>query len=151
MTYKLYKNIDESNAGLTEKDANENGANITVSINEKYKERSNVYSNVDTFFHESFIHAENNAQDYLDNKKFDYSNLGLTDKQRAEVLNRPGQYHHKKVADDYLKYQNNSSNLWPIEAYRGLVEANNILHTNYTQMYIFKRMWNYVGGLNVEP
>ena len=143
------ENIEyEGTSGNTGTAITQSGMNITVTIdNDKGRTLS---SEVITTFHESFIHAENDALDYIDDKKVNYSNLGLTPNQKGSVTSQ--HFQHVKVRDDYknLGIGPKNVNLWPEQALRGIIDANRALKLNTNVEYNFKRMWDYNGGANPQ-
>jgi hypothetical protein len=102
-------------------------------------------SKVITFFHESFIHVDLYTQDFLDNGKFDYSNIPREVKEYTNFYmgksNATQQYHH-----EYVKSDINKSILCPSAASRGIIEVNSSLGLKYKDQNIQTMMWNFNGG-----
>jgi len=120
----------------------------TININpggstlESAKQTSNmVFARAISIFHESFIHAESFAGDYMDNSKVDYSNL------RTDVKD-PGYQSHWQ---HHQVYNNGMSSLWPGEAYRGLIDVKaQWPGVKYSNKQIEQKMWFYAGGKEIQ-
>ncbi len=136
-------------AGETGSKSFNNGMDITVSIDNDSKR--NIEDNIITFFHESFIHAEIITSDYRDDNLINNSTLGLTSNQKRNAQGLVKHFQHIKVLDDYRKYgfSEKNTNLWPLQAIRGIIEANTSLGIHSNTSTVFKKMWHYEGGLEV--
>ena len=164
LAYTTFESSDPGNKGKTV--FSDNGT-ITVAVNSLQKvdmEEEGIYnwssyftsmqtanqmtygvlSRNMTFFHESFIHADLFTSDYLDDKKFNYSNIPSNIKQYADnrfSFSPTTQYHHM-----YVRNGLSGSSLWPISAYRGIIEVNSKFGRKYTNSELKTMMWNYNGG-----
>jgi RHS repeat-associated protein len=98
-----------------------------------------IFSRTGTIFHESFIHAELTAQDFMDNGKVDYSNISSQNK-----IGGVGNWQHNQV------YYNNIKNMWPGDAYRALIDINGNMNLNYTNKQILQNIWFYNGGKEIQ-
>jgi hypothetical protein len=103
----------------------------------------NVFETAETYFHESFIHVDSKTNDYLDNKKLDYSNISEEVKQQA--YGYKSNFDHVQTSNDYLKNRNNT-NLFPNQAYFGLKEVNQNLNLGHSDVKIFKMIWGFSGS-----
>lgn len=101
-----------------------------------------------SFFHESFIHGDLRGQDFMDNKKFDFSNI--SDEVKKAAGGMENHYHHYKVLLDVNSKGYNNNNLWPSAALDGIREVNSGLGIKQTDQEINKEMWNYRGGIILE-
>ncbi|MDF7820192.1 hypothetical protein P1X15_21410 [Runella sp. MFBS21] len=150
LTY-ISENIkNPETSGTTEGKKTTNRVEIKVAIDND--PTRTVFSKLVTIFHESFIHAENTALDFKDDKKLNNSNLRLTQQQKDNVMGLTNHFQHVKVRDDYTKngIGAQNSNLWPEQALRGIIEANKSIGVNYSVEFVFKHMWSYEGGLDVR-
>jgi hypothetical protein len=98
-----------------------------------------IFSRTGTIFHESFIHAELTAQDFMDNGKVDYSNISSQNK-----IGGVGNWQHNQI------YYNNIKNVWPGDAYRALIDINGNMNLNYTNKQILQNIWFYNGGKEIQ-
>ncbi|MEC4048613.1 RHS repeat-associated core domain-containing protein [Flavobacterium sp. SUN046] len=94
-----------------------------------------IFSRVMTAFHETFIHADLSAKDFMDNRKFDNSN----------ILWKPKTYETHWQHSQVL-YNNGNNQSWPNDAYKGIIEANSAFGQFYTNNQLQTMMWNYSGG-----
>lgn len=137
--------------GRTHKDIDKNGrAQITVTLNSDKIELADRFL---TVFHESFIHVNLGTNDFLDNQKFDYSNISPAVKESLKGQGWFGtdlteHYDHFQVAYDRLNA--NSGNLWPVNALEGLKEINSKQKFWTSTQQIIQAMWTYSGGLTAE-
>jgi RHS repeat-associated protein len=148
------KSFDKNKGGETTKSVDESGrAQINVSVNSNFYEKttnglvSEAFGKVGTLFHESFIHVDLNTKDFLDNKKFDYSNIGADVKKAAGI---PAHYQHYQVLMDFMKNGYNTGNLWPGAAFEGMKQLNDILKVFPTDQKMLNDMWDYSGGVKLD-
>jgi len=113
-------------------DIRPNGNTIAQSV----QIRKMIFDRAMSIFHETFIHAELSAQDYMDNSKIDNSNL----RPDVKLNGYKAHWQHSQV------YHNDMNQIWPGEAYKGLIDVNNQWNTGYTAEQILKQLWNYNGG-----
>ncbi|MCD7901850.1 MAG: hypothetical protein LUH22_18965 [Bacteroides sp.] len=101
-----------------------------------------IISRTITTFHESLIHGELFAKDYMDDGAFNYSNIPSSIKDYCNKYFSPPEkhYHHSTV------YHNNDSQAWPNDAYKAIQRLNSQLKTGYTNSQIKKMIWSYSGG-----
>ena len=96
-----------------------------------------IFSRTITVFHETFIHADLSAIDFMDNRKFDDSN----------ILYKPGGYESHWQHSQVL-YNNGNNTSWPNDASKGIQDANSTFGRFYTNEQLGQMMWNYNGGKN---
>lgn len=96
-----------------------------------------IFSRTITIFHENFIHVDLFSKDYMDNKKFDYSNISY----------KPAGYRTHWQHSQVL-YNNGNNTSWPNDGYEGIKEANSTFGRFYTNEQLGQMMWNYNGGKN---
>jgi RHS repeat-associated protein len=101
-----------------------------------------------SLFHESLIHGDLRGQDFLDNKKFDYSNISNEVKKAAGGMQE--HYHHYKVLLDVNNQGYNNNNLWPRIALEGIRDVLRGLGIKQTDQEINKEMWDYRGGIQLK-
>jgi hypothetical protein len=94
-----------------------------------------VFSRTMTLFHESFIHADLSSKDYLDDKKFNNSNITFKPKGFEE------QWQHHQVL-----FNNSGNTSWPGSAFNGIKEVNSKFGQYYTNGQLKTMIWNYEGG-----
>lgn len=117
--------------------------NYTTAIQTANQMTHGVISRTITFFHESFIHVNLFTNDFIDNRKFDYSNISPEIKNHANFNGIPNsELHHQQV------YWNGNNSLWPGAAYRGIVNVNNAFGQRYNNLQLNKMIWSYYGGRN---
>jgi hypothetical protein len=127
-------------------------AQISVVVNSNYYEKTESglinesFGKVITFFHESFIHADLDTKDFLDNKRFDHSNISQNVKNAAAYT---AHHQHYQVLMDYMK-NGYSNSLWPGEAFNGLKDLNEVLKVFPTDQALLNEMWNYSGGIQLD-
>lgn len=148
------QSFDKDKGGETSKSVDASGrGQITVSVNSNFYEKTvnglvgEAVGKIGTFFHESFIHADLHTKDFLDNKKFDYSNIS------SSVKNAVGDsrhYHHYKVLQEFVNKGYNSGNLWPLNAFNGMKEINDALKVYKSDQEMLNEMWNYNGGIELD-
>lgn len=148
------KSFDKDKGGETTKSIDAGGrGQITISVNSNFYEKTTdglvneAVSKIGTLFHESFIHGSLHTADFLDNKKFDYSNIN------SDVKNAVGDsrhYHHYKVLKDYVNKGYNSGNLWPLNAFNGMKEINDKLKVFPSDQALLIDMWNYDGNIELD-
>ncbi len=148
------KSFDKDKGGETSKSIDAAGrGQITVSVNSNFYEKTanglvgEAVGKIGTLFHESFIHADLHTNDFLDNKQFDYSNIGSSVKNAAGDSRH---YHHYKVLQDFVNKGYNSGNLWPHNAFNGMKEINDALKVYKSDQEMINQMWNYDGGVELD-
>jgi RHS repeat-associated protein len=94
-----------------------------------------VFSRTMTIFHETFLHADLSAKDFMNNGKFDNSNIPY----KPSGAQKHWQHSH-------VLYNNGNNSSWPTDAYNGIQEANSKFGRFYTSGQLQKMMWNYQGG-----
>lgn len=133
---------------------NDGRGQINVRINKNFyeigtkNESMESMGKIGSLFHESFIHAELRAGDFLDNNQFDYSNISKNVKDAA--ANMEWHYHHYKVLLDFMDKGYNNGNLWPLEAYNGLKEINIQTKDYPNDQAIVSDMWYYNVGIQID-
>ncbi|MBS1632563.1 MAG: hypothetical protein JST10_08315 [Bacteroidetes bacterium] len=128
-------NIDEvRNTGSEIININPDASPTSAAGAVQYKKM--IFDKAMTLFHETFIHAELHSRDYLDNSKIDYNNL----RSESKVPGYRNHWQHREV------YHNGMNQLWPGEAYRGLLDVNTMWNAGYSADQILKQLWNYSGG-----
>ncbi|PWJ93333.1 hypothetical protein BC749_11620 [Flavobacterium araucananum] len=154
LEFTSYREEDENDRGETGNDAENT---ITVGINSfegvaSQDDKSYNYDNPNavtsaknmsrwimsrtiTAFHESFIHADLFAKDYMDNKKFDSSN----------ILYKPKGYESHWQHSQVL-YNNGNNTSWPTDGVSGIKEVNSTFGRFYTSGQLDKMVWKYNGG-----
>lgn len=126
---------------------------INVTINSDFDSKTTeglvkeAFGKVSTLFHESFIHADLSTKDYLDNKKFDYSNI--SDAVKKAAVYEP-HYQHYQVLIDYMKNGYNTGNLWPGAAFNGMKQLNDILKVFPSDQTMLNEIWDYSGGIQLD-
>lgn len=113
----------------------------------KQEALNTIFSKTGTFFHESFIHADLFAKDFLDNKQFDYTNIPQNVKDAAVYSEH---YQHYKVLMGYMKNGYNTDNLFPKEAFDGMKQINDILKVFPADQQMLADMWDYNGGVQLD-
>ncbi|KIA82456.1 hypothetical protein OA85_16460 [Flavobacterium sp. AED] len=96
-----------------------------------------IFSRTITAFHETLLHADLSAKDFMDNRKFDNSN----------ILYKPSGYKSHWQHSQVL-YNNGNNTSWPTDASKGIQEANSTFGRFYTTGQLNQMMWNYNGGKN---
>nr|WP_315203610.1 DUF6443 domain-containing protein [uncultured Flavobacterium sp.] len=94
-----------------------------------------IFSRTITAFHETFIHVDLSAKDFMDNRKFDNSN----------ILYKPDGY-KKHWQHSQVLYNNGNNTSWPNDASKGIQEANSTFGRFYNTGQLNQMMWNYTGG-----
>jgi RHS repeat-associated protein len=128
-------------------------AQINVSINSGIYEKTTlglnteIFDKVGTLFHESFIHVDISTKDFLDNNKFDNSNIG---KNVKNIAGYGVHYQHYKVLIDYINQGYKTNNLWPGTAFSGLKQLNDFLKIFASDQKLLNDMWNYNGGIQLD-
>ena len=149
------KNLgDNTVGGQTDESVAKNGrAEIDVTINTQT--RDGIKSSADDFFdksssfiHESFLHVNMDTQDFLDNGKFDNSNIDPSI--RNNPLINKGDWQHIQVLQDYSKRGYYPGSSWPLEGIRALQEVNQNNNSGRTPGQILQQIWYYHGGLNLD-
>lgn len=150
------KNLgDEGRKGETgptdPKESGNGRAQIEVDVNKKNATgftsfKDITFSRTMTFFHESFIHADLDTKDYLDNGKFDNSNISAEVKRDAFY---PIHFQHYQVLYDYHDKGYNTKNLRLLNAFYGLKEVNGKRNAYQSDNKMFQQMWNYQGGIKL--
>jgi RHS repeat-associated protein len=146
MAYTTGKSED-SEKGSTSADNSNKTITVTM-CTDQIKDESNesIYSATQTFTHESFIHGDLGAIDYMQDGSFNSSNISQKAKEMASGF-RPN-FQHYQV---YLNYAKNRYNTqWPGQGYSVLQQANSILKLNKTPQRVVQQMWNYSGGVNID-
>ncbi|MDI3311502.1 MAG: hypothetical protein QJR05_08785 [Thermoanaerobacterium sp.] len=130
-TYDKRTTFDESiNTNL---ELNETSAQLA------YQYSKMIFSRTITLFHESFIHAESFAQDFMDNGKIDYSNISSQNK-----IGPQSQWQHNQV------YCNGINDSWPGDVYKALMDINGNMNLQYSDKQILQNLWFYVGSKDVK-
>ena len=60
-------------------------------------------------------------------------------------------FQHSKVRLDFDKFQYKSPNLFPLQAYKGLIKVAKSMKLNYKPLQIQSYMWDFEGGLKLSP
>jgi len=115
------------------------GASATSSEGAKQISKM-IFERAKSLFHETFIHAELFAQDYVDNNRVDYSNI----RSEVKIPGYKSHWHHSHV------YHNGMNQLWPGEAYRGLLDVKSQWNMQYPDAEMYRRLWNYNGGKEIK-
>lgn len=126
---------------------------ITVSLNSIFSSKNpdeywkETISKVLTLFHESFIHVNLYAGDFIDDGKKNYSNIPENIKNAASGMQT--HYQHFKVGME----QNEGNNLWPQQAFNAMKNINKsfpipVLYKTNSELW--KTMWDYSGGAGFE-
>lgn len=157
LKYTMETKVNKNGGGETETnykyDDNINviGTKTTVTLftGKGWQTENENFNRAITIFHESFIHGALDAADYIDNKRLDHSNITLPEKEGAAMIEM--HYHHSKVRLDFLKKGYKSTNLFPVQGYLGLVTVATSMKLNLTTLQIQSAMWNFSGGLNLDP
>jgi RHS repeat-associated protein len=129
-------------------------AEINVTLNTQTREDVGIKSSADdifdkasSFIHESFIHADLDTKDYLDNGKFDNSNIDPSIKYSAD----PRQWQHSQVYNNYIRTGSyNIGRMWPDQAYDTLQEINQKNQNGRTPQQVVNLLWNYSGGVKLD-
>ena len=126
--------------------------NIDVNINldgsRDYYKNKDAFGIAEALFHETFIHADLFTSDYLDDKKFNFSNLP-----NNEYINSAYKTHkqHAAVSQGFSDYGNRTPFKFGGEnVLRGLQDVSQSLHKNYSKGFILKTMWDFSGGLRLD-
>jgi hypothetical protein len=140
-------NASEERSKVSPPSMNEQGG-IDISIEiarSSYGSKNVLFNLTKAITHESFIHADLNTKDFLDNRKMDESNLG--------IYKGYGKHSdHYFVSRAYGNNRTNSNSLWPSQGERVLIRANNILNVGLTGNQINSIMWSFSGTrINVDP
>jgi hypothetical protein len=100
-----------------------------------------IFSRALTIFHESFIHADLDTKDFLDDKQLNNSNISPQIIKDAKYYGAGTEtYQHSQV------YWNGANDMWPGMASGGIQEANSNFGQFYTNKQLETMMWNYSGG-----
>jgi len=149
------KNLgDPDRHGETGSSINQNGrAEMNVTINTQFAPESQSsadesFNKSMTIAHESFIHVDLSTKDYLDNGRFDNSNID------GSIRNTPGMtpnhYQHIQVLNDYIKRGYYPGSSWPAEGYKVMQEINQKNNAGKTPAQIMQKLWNYSGGVQLD-
>jgi len=145
---------DKSVGGHTEESVGKDGrAEIDVTLNTQSSPDAHSF-NDQTFdksmaiAHESFIHVDLDTKDFLDNGKFDNSNIDRS------IINTPGMspnhYQHIQVLNDYIKKGYYPGSNWPLEGFKVMQEINQQNNAGRTPNQIIQQLWNYSGGVQLN-
>jgi hypothetical protein len=129
--------------GDTGTDQYSNAINITLNsdIDNSILRKENVFNSVKTIFHESFIHAELDAQDFTDDTRFNNSNIPSMFKENTIKVH----YQHRFVR---YNFEYNRTGYFGNEGFRGIKEASQMFKLNYSDNEIKQRMWKFNGGID---
>lgn len=122
--------------------------NINLDGDMRYYQSKDVFGLSEVFFHESFIHADLSAEDYIKDGKFNFSNLPNND-----YVNSADDTHkqHAAVSQAYSNVGSKTPyKFGGDKVFRGLQEAAKLLNVNYSNELILKKMWNFSGGLKMD-
>jgi RHS repeat-associated protein len=147
-----YENLKDATRGVTRLDDN-NNITVVLDTDSKFIAVSDkgvhaytgsatyteaLFSKIVTLSHETFLHAELSAQDYLQDSKFNNSNIG------KDILGNldytESDYQHMQV------YNNSNSQIFPGSSLKVATEANTILKLNFSPTQMEGIIWNYSGG-----
>ena len=125
------------------------GATFTVTLfnGKGWKTSNELFNKVSTIAHESFIHVDLDTKDFLDDQKFNSSNLSYEAKNSGAVKQH---WQHLQVRKDFIKNQWKSANAFPGEAYNCLLEVVKSNKIALTNMEVLSAMWNFSGGLKIN-
>ncbi|OXA91101.1 hypothetical protein B0A66_12035 [Flavobacterium hercynium] len=94
-----------------------------------------IFSRTITIFHENFLHADLSAKDFMEDGRFDDSNI--THKKNVHESH----WQHNQVLN-----HNGNNTSWPNDASKGIQEANSTFGRFYTAGQLSTMMWTYSGG-----
>ncbi|MBS3921726.1 MAG: hypothetical protein KGZ37_01085 [Nitrosarchaeum sp.] len=136
------------------KENTQGGIDINISLaKEGFGFSDKTLNLVKSITHESFIHADMDTKDWLDDKKLNNSNLSewtkknLPDGSLYSYLKKHGQ--HYEISRTFFLNQNNTTALWPSQALQVLKTVSANLGVKVTDNQIKSSMWNFTGSLIV--
>lgn len=149
------KNLNDNTiGGQTDQSIGKDGrAEIDVTLNtqsspEAHSFGDQTFDKSMTIAHESFIHVDLDTKDFLDNGKFDNSNIDRS------IINTPGMtpnhYQHIQVLNDYIRRGYYPGSGWPLEGYKAMQEINQQNNAGRTPAQIMQKLWNYSGGVQID-
>ena len=126
--------------------------NINININldgdQQFYKKKDLFGLAEVFFHESFIHGDLSTSDYLDDNKFNFSNLP-NNSYISSAYDEHKQ--HAAVSQSYSNFGSNTPfKFGGDNVFRGLQEAAKTLHKNYSNGFILRMMWDFSGGLKLD-
>jgi hypothetical protein len=133
------------------------GALITVNVfkGKGWESDNETFNKLNTIAHEVFIHATSKSNDFLDDCIFNSSNI------QKEVVRIMGltsvHYDHESVRRAAIKAQTDKGSFllseypWPSKGYSVLKTINQKQGWGFTNNEIMSKMWDYSGGLNIDP
>ncbi len=105
-----------------------------------------------TIAHESFLHAEFDAQDFTDNYLADYSNVSMRAKNSAQGMQS---HYHNMEAIHSLKYINGKLSLggysFPSKALSVAQQVSNANGYCLSRAQLISALFDYSGGLTLDP
>lgn len=146
-------NLNDKNwGGKTTTSIAENGrAEIDVTVNTQTRTgikstADDIFDKSSSFIHESFIHGDMDTKDFLDNGKFDNSNIDPDIKNTLYERD----WQHEQVERNYRKTGiYNIGRSWPDQGYDAMQEINQKNQGGRTPRQIINMLWNYEGGPNL--
>ena len=146
------KNLGDSDSrGETGRSIGKDGrADIDVTLNTQFSSdaATESFNKSMTIAHESFIHVDLFTKDFLDNSKFDYSNIdpGIRNIRGLDKTH----YHHRQVLDNYINKGYYPGSSWPLGGYNVMQEINQKNNVGRTPAQIMQRLWDYSGGVKID-
>jgi len=121
----------DGETGYTEQD------NGRLTINVSLGTGSTGYSGVEDITHESFIHADSYATDFLDNGNIDYSNLNKYVRDNYRKVNR---HHIQTSVFDRREYKG----LFANQGFSIMQQANKKYNEKKTRTQVWNTMYEFV-------
>ena len=147
---------DKEGSNTSAETNKQGGVNINVSLAQNgFGSGNEELNQVKSITHESFIHVDMFTQDWLDDKKLNYSNLSDWTKQTfagqgTQGLDANGQ--HMEISRQFYQDQNNPNSLWPAQAFQVLRTAATDAGAKVTDDQIKSIMWKFSGSyISVDP